>query len=74
MHNDGVTVGIHQFLKRFPNGAGAKAIRAKTRETAASGLILCIDEHAAYSGMPPRPRRVVTRSAEQFVDGMAHTK
>jgi len=55
------------------SGTSARTIQAKVRGMVAPGSILCTDEHAAYCGMTEYHHQVVTHSAKQFVDGMAHT-
>lgn len=55
------------------SGTSARAIQAKVRGMVVPGSILCTDEHAAYCGMTEYHHQVVTHSAKQFVDGMAHT-
>lgn len=52
----------------------ARAIQSAVRNVVGGGAILCADEHASYRGMPEYVHMAVSRSAKQYVDGMAYTK
>lgn len=77
------TVGKTAILGMRERGGDVKAtvlvdtkavtIQAELAANVAPGSTLCTDEHSAYSGMRDYRHYVVTHSAKQYVDGMAHT-
>ena len=54
-------------------GTSTAVIQGAIKASVEPGSTLCSDEHSAYKGMPEFTHKVVTHSAKQFVDGMAHT-
>lgn len=55
------------------SGTSVPVIQSEVMTHVEAGATLCTDEHSAYQGMPQYHHRVVTHSAGEYVDGMAHT-
>lgn len=54
-------------------GNSAAVIQNEVMSAVEKGSILCTDEHTSYAGMPQYKHKVVTHSAKEYVNGMAHT-
>jgi transposase-like protein len=58
---------------RVLTGTTTKEIHSHVTSTVEAGSILCTDEHSAYKGLPQYTHKIVTHSAKEYVNGMAHT-